>query len=88
MCLRRQGAGGLLWRVATLGEPHRLLFVLTRPPMPSHSLAAAEKNEMLKSVKAQLLLRENGRREKGMVVQRKKGKNEVKQVSHKERGII
>lgn len=24
MCLRRPGAGGLLWRVATLGEPHCL----------------------------------------------------------------
>lgn len=43
ICLRRRGAGGLLWRVATLGEPHRLLFVLTRPLMPGRSLAVAGK---------------------------------------------
>lgn len=45
MCLRRPGDGGLLWRVATLGEPHGLLFVWTRPPMPGCSLTVAEKNE-------------------------------------------
>lgn len=48
MCLRRQGAGGLLWRAATLGEPQGLLFVLTRPLMPACSPAATEKNEMSK----------------------------------------
>lgn len=31
LCLRRQGASGLLWRAATLGEPQGLVFVLTRP---------------------------------------------------------
>lgn len=46
VCLRRPGARGLLWRVATLGEPHGLLFVWTRPLMPACSLAVAEKNEM------------------------------------------
>lgn len=46
MCLQRPGAGGLLWRVATLGEPHGLLFVWTRTPMHGCSLAVAERNEM------------------------------------------
>lgn len=61
MCLRRPGAGGLLWRVATLGEPHGLLFVWTRPPVPGCSLAVAEKNEMQKAVKAQLSLGESSK---------------------------
>lgn len=32
-----KGAGGLLWRAATLGEPQGLVFVLKRPPDAGHA---------------------------------------------------
>lgn len=38
VCSRRRGAGGLLWRVATLGRPHASCLFWQGPPMPRRPL--------------------------------------------------